>query len=97
MELVIFWIILSLAVGIAAHSRGRSFIGWALMALVVSPLISIFLLLVFPNLRRDPNAPTPETHVKCPDCRELVRADARKCRYCGCVLVPQVQAPTHAS
>jgi hypothetical protein len=32
---------------------------------------------------------SPETHVKCPDCRELVLKDARKCRYCGCTLVPQ--------
>lgn len=37
---------------------------------------------------------TPETHVRCPDCRELVIKDARKCRFCGCVLVPQVDAPT---
>ena len=34
--------------------------------------------------------PTPETHVKCPDCRELVMKDARKCRHCGCELIPQV-------
>lgn len=33
--------------------------------------------------------PTSETHVRCPDCRELVRADARKCRHCGAGLVPQ--------
>lgn len=32
---------------------------------------------------------TPETHVKCPDCRELVLKDARKCRHCGCPLIPQ--------
>lgn len=32
---------------------------------------------------------TPETHVRCPDCRELVRKDARKCRHCGTGLVPQ--------
>lgn len=37
---------------------------------------------------------TPDTHVRCPDCRELVIKDARKCRFCGCVLVPQVDAPT---
>jgi hypothetical protein len=29
------------------------------------------------------------THVKCPDCRELVLKDARKCKHCGCALVPQ--------
>lgn len=37
----------------------------------------------------DPNAPTPDTHVKCPDCRELVFKDAIKCKHCGCKLIPQ--------
>lgn len=32
---------------------------------------------------------SPETHVKCPDCRELVLRDARKCKHCGIALVPQ--------
>lgn len=32
---------------------------------------------------------TPDTHVRCPDCRELVRKDARKCRHCGTALIPQ--------
>ena len=31
----------------------------------------------------------PDTHVKCPDCRELVFKDARKCKHCGCNLIPQ--------
>ena len=35
----------------------------------------------------------PRTHVKCPDCRELVLADAKKCKHCGTALVPQGQAP----
>lgn len=39
--------------------------------------------------RPDPNAPTPETHVKCPDCRELILKDAHVCKHCGCKLVPQ--------
>ena len=37
----------------------------------------------------DPGAPTPETHVRCPECRELVIRDARKCKHCGCALIPQ--------
>jgi TM2 domain-containing membrane protein YozV len=32
---------------------------------------------------------TSETHVKCPDCRELIFKDACKCRFCGCQLTPQ--------
>ena len=34
------------------------------------------------------SSPSPETHVKCPDCRELVLKDARKCKHCGCALAP---------
>lgn len=41
------------------------------------------------DLNLDNNAPSPATHVKCPDCRELIFKDARICRYCGCKLVPQ--------
>ena len=37
----------------------------------------------------NPNAPTPETHVRCPDCRELVLKEARVCKHCDCKLVPQ--------
>jgi hypothetical protein len=37
----------------------------------------------------DPGAPSPETHVRCPECRELVIRDARKCKHCGCALIPQ--------
>lgn len=32
---------------------------------------------------------TSAEQVKCPDCRELVLKDARKCKHCGCRLVPQ--------
>lgn len=33
--------------------------------------------------------PTPETHVRCPDCRKLVPKETRLCEYCGCKLIPQ--------
>ena len=32
---------------------------------------------------------SPDTHVKCPDCAELVKREARVCKHCGCRLVPQ--------
>lgn len=41
------------------------------------------------NTVSDPEAPNSDTHVKCPDCRELVLIDARKCKHCGCLLIPQ--------
>jgi RNA polymerase subunit RPABC4/transcription elongation factor Spt4 len=33
--------------------------------------------------------PTPETHVRCPDCRRLIPNETRVCEFCGCKLVPQ--------
>ncbi|MDY0748526.1 hypothetical protein SNE35_28760 [Paucibacter sp. R3-3] len=36
----------------------------------------------------DPEAPTAKTHVRCPDCRELVRMDASRCKHCQVALVP---------
>lgn len=33
--------------------------------------------------------PNPSTHVRCPDCREFVHRDARKCKHCGTALTPQ--------
>lgn len=35
------------------------------------------------------DGPSPLTHVKCPDCAELVRREARVCKHCKCKLVPQ--------
>lgn len=34
-------------------------------------------------------AATPDTHIKCPDCRELILKDARVCKHCGCKLIPE--------
>ena len=33
--------------------------------------------------------PTPATHVKCPDCAELILREAKVCKHCGCKLRPQ--------
>ena len=53
---------------------------------VVAPIVIIF----FKQTLTSENAqPSPETHVKCPDCKELVIKEARVCKHCGCKLVPQ--------
>ena len=54
--------------------------------------------LIYAVLRpRRPAAPAETslqlTHVRCPDCRELVLAEATKCKHCGTKLVPVDLAP----
>ena len=90
MEIFIFWFIFSVVIGVVASSKGRSGFGWWLLAMLISPLLALILVLVFPAINAaDGQAPTPETHVRCPDCRELVLKDARVCNHCDCKLTPQ--------
>lgn len=90
MEFVFFWIIGAVFVGAYGASKGRSGIGWGLLAVLISPLIAALFCAIASDLKNPKAvAPNPNTHVKCPDCRELVLNDARKCKHCGCSLVPQ--------
>lgn len=61
---------------------------WAAGLLFITiPTHLIYIAVIVP--RGDRNAPTPATHVRCPDCRELVIKDASVCKHCGCTLAPQ--------
>ena len=91
MELIAFWLIVAVATAIVASSKGRASFGWFILGAFFS-LIALLLVIVLPSQKappRDPNAPSPDTHVRCPDCREFVYKDARKCKHCGITLVPQ--------
>lgn len=93
MEFFILWLIMAvLAAGIASH-KGRSVGGWFIIGLVFGIFAVIVVAVLSSNkpaaVFAEAEAPTPETHVRCPECRELVRMDARKCKHCGTTLVPQ--------
>jgi hypothetical protein len=64
------------------HLAGVLF-AWVLLFVTV-PLHLIYLL-----LQKQRPRPTPASHVICPQCRELVRKDARLCKHCGTRLIPQ--------
>jgi len=71
----IFWILLSILVGVFASSKKRSGVGWFFISLFISPLIGFIILLVI--------GPSPSTLKKCPKCAEEVKAEAVVCRFCG--------------
>jgi hypothetical protein len=90
MEVFLGWLVLSIAIGVWASKKGRSGFGWFVFSVLLSPLIGG----VCVAIASDETAEAQEkamshlTHVRCPDCRELVRKDARKCKHCGTQLVP---------
>lgn len=91
MEIITFWIGCAIVSAIVASSKGRSSFAWLVLGAIFG-IFALILVIVLPSQNtpsRDPNAPSPATHVKCPDCRELVFKDARKCKHCGIPLVPQ--------
>lgn len=59
------------------------FLGWTLIGWIVALAWSAG------GAKDDPELPSPRTHVKCPDCAELILKDAKVCKHCGCKLLPQ--------
>lgn len=70
-----------------AEAKGRSTPGWFILGFLF-PVLAMLAVGLMPNIKEDASKPTPKTHVKCPECRELVLRDARKCKHCGTALVP---------
>lgn len=96
MEFFVIWMLFAIVTAIVASSRGRSGAGWLVLGFF-GGFFALILVALLPSL--NPAQPvmvaggevaTPETHVRCPDCRELVRMDARKCKHCGTSLTPVV-------
>lgn len=102
MEFFIFWLVFAIIVGVMASKRQRSGFLYFLLSMLLSPLLIGILVLVLGNAKPVPLPVTvvPPAHgpdeddeqKRCPECRELVRVDARKCKHCGTSLI--AAAPT---
>lgn len=100
MEVVIFWVVLSIVIGIVAGGRGRSALGFFLLSLLLSPLIGLILVALLPPIAKAPVIPGPgdvaQSHrVACPQCAEQILPAAKVCRFCGYQLPTAERAPTH--
>ena len=83
-EVVILLVIMAVVTSVIAQHKGRSGFGWFMLGLI-GPVIALFAVVLMPKVEQ---GPTPDTHVKCPDCKELVFKEAKVCKHCGCKLAP---------
>lgn len=85
MELLIPWLILAILVGVFAERRGRFGFGYFMLAMVLSPLIGFLIVVLLGEDRAEVEYRQLASGAmrRCPDCAELVRKEARKCRHCG--------------
>jgi hypothetical protein len=90
----ILWLFLAILVGVFAQRRGRVGFGWFVLAVMFSPVLTWLVLLAIGPAKSAAlvaaSSPVADTRdrIPCPECRELVLRDARKCKHCGSVLVP---------
>ena len=90
MEFVLFvWFASAIVCWIIANNKARMAGGWFVLGLMLGPL-TVVAVSVLPTLETDTSAATPKTHIKCPDCRELVITEAKVCKHCQCRLVPRL-------
>lgn len=85
MEFFIIWLLFGIVAMVIASSKERSGCGWFLLGCLIGPFALVVAAL--PSLHTVPGTPSPSTHVKCPDCAELILIDAKVCKHCGCRLI----------
>ncbi|MEZ9862479.1 hypothetical protein [Vibrio breoganii] len=82
---IILWVILSIVVGFIASGRGRSGFGYFFLSLIITPLLTLVILLVIGTNEKkiEEDQLSSGTFKKCSDCAELVKIEAKVCKHCG--------------
>jgi hypothetical protein len=77
-DFLIYWAIGAAVVGLIASSRGKGFLGFFLLSVLLSPIIGLLIALFSGDGQK--RAP-------CWQCKESVVVGALKCAHCGAELV----------
>lgn len=48
--LILFWIVGAVLAGLVAQAKGRSYIGWVILSLFISPLLTLIALVALPTV-----------------------------------------------
>mgnify|MGYP000184445206 CR=1 FL=1 len=92
MDFIVIWLAFAIVTAIIASNKGRSGLGWLILGAIFG-IFALIVIVVISSVKPQPvvaggEVATAETHVRCPECRELVRNDAKRCKHCQATLTP---------
>jgi hypothetical protein len=91
MEILIFAVLLGLIPAAIAHSKGHNFFVWWLYGAAIWIVAIVHAVLLKQDQRElEERAVSQGDSRKCPHCAEIIKAEAKVCRFCGRDVEPAV-------